>query len=145
MGAALMPYRPASPCSYPGCSARVEGTQRCQQHRGKVTVICGLPGVGKSTYVQEAKARGDIVWDFDVMMTALLDLPSRERPEECIGLMLAMRDALVRSLRTNPPDRAAWIIVTKEELATKIARDLGGELVRLGVAETERHMRLGRR
>lgn len=140
-----MPRRPRNPCGHPRCPDLVDGPGNCAKHRGKVTVVCGLPATGKSTYVQQAKRRGDVVWDFDVIMSALLDLPSRDRPDECTPILLAMRDALVRSLKDAPLERDAWIIVTKKELASAIAADLGGEIVKLEVAEDERHARLQQR
>lgn len=136
-----MSGRLKGPCK-PGCPALVDGGGRCPEHRGKVTVVCGLPATGKSTYVAEHKARGDIVWDFDVFMTALLGLPSRERPDECIAVVLEMRDALVRRLRLVPVERASWIIVTKEDLACEIAGKLGGQVVILETPEPERQDRI---
>ncbi len=118
---------------------------KCQGHCGKVTVACGLAASGKTTLVAERKQRGDLVWDFDVMMQALMGLPSREHPEEYIPVMQGMRDGLVRALQDGAAECAAWIIVTRADMASEIARQLGGQVEHVEVDEAVRQARLTER
>ncbi len=140
-----MPHRPPAPCTYPGCPVLVDASRKCEQHRGKVTIVCGLPGSGKSTYVESARRRGDLVWDLDILLAALTGLPMREKPEDCVGLMIALRDAFVCAVAYDPPERAVWIIVTAEDLARQMAGRLTAKIIEVEVAEDERQARLEER
>lgn len=58
-----------------------------------VTVVCGPPGSGKSSYVKERRAKGDLMWDFDEMKTALTGIAGHECGYEVVPFVLAMRSA----------------------------------------------------
>jgi len=141
----MSPNSPPHPCRIRTCSALIANGTLCPAHRGKVTVVYGSPGSGKTTWVEEQKQGGDLVWDFDVVMTALTRLPRSEKPEECIQLVLAMKDALVREMADHSIERAAWIIVTHEDEARRIAERLGGKAIEVSVAEAVRQERLNER
>ena len=137
---------PSRPCAYPGCPHLAkDGSKTCDQHQLRVTVVSGLPGSGKSTYVEQHKRHGDIVWDQDVMMAALCGLPLGEKQPDCVRALVAMRQGLVSELVGGTPCRPAWVIVTSEDVAQQIAADCGAEIVRCEVGEVERQRRLAGR
>ena len=78
---------------------------------GRRLVITGLAGAGKSTYVQSHAATGDIVFDYDVLMQAMVieHNDKRTNPGELIGLIESMRYSLRLGMfycsRTHRPNR----------------------------------------
>lgn len=64
----------------------------------KVTIVCGPPAAGKSTYVNENKEDGDIVWDFDVVSQAI---GGGDRTIATVDFTKKMRDAFLIELRTQ--------------------------------------------
>ena len=77
-----------------------------------VYVVHGPPLSGKSTYVQEHKGPNDLVFDFDLIMSALSGLPVHQHNENLIGYVLDIRDLIINRLRHEDKLDAAWIIVT---------------------------------
>jgi len=140
-----MPWKPQTPCRIPSCSNLVDRGQLCSVHRGKITVICGLPGSGKSTWVKKQSRCGDVVWDFDILFIALTGLSRSERPDECIPLVQAMRNGLILGLIDHSIERDVWIIVTREDDAKDIAERLNGKLICLTITEQVRQERLAKR
>lgn len=76
-----------------------------------VTIVCGPPGAGKSTYVDRHRQAGDLVVDVDALYRALTLQDGREKPETIRPFVLAARDAIIARLERAPAKlRAAWII-----------------------------------
>ena len=115
-------------CSRPGCPGMTEG-RFCETHRGRAVVVCGPPCSGKSTYVEERRQPGDIVFDFDQVMRCITGLGPHEKPEDCIRVVLAMREALLGEIALGSLQRATWIITTWPAEAEEMARLVNGEVV----------------
>lgn len=76
----------------------------------RVTLVCGPPGSGKSTYVQSQRRTGDLVLDLDVVMSALCGEDLYQAPIELLPFALHARDAVLDRLRRQHDLRHAWII-----------------------------------
>ncbi len=50
-----------------------------------VTVVCGFPGAGKTTYVKERMDKGDIMLDLDMLYHALTNRAEHERKDNNIA------------------------------------------------------------
>jgi 5-methylcytosine-specific restriction protein A len=78
-----------------------------------VTIVCGPPGSGKTTWVDERAKPGDFRWDLDAMVALLFGVSAGERQSSMdrARVALAARDALLPLVRQTKADRA-WVIVT---------------------------------
>ena len=99
--------------------------------RGVITVVCGPPGSGKSTWVREQMRRGDLVVDLDSLMSALTGLPHHDKPESVLPLAFEARDSLVNRLARDGSPGAAWIIAmaAKPVHRQAIAERVEGKIV----------------
>ncbi|MCC5580604.1 hypothetical protein IMZ11_33800 [Microtetraspora sp. AC03309] len=80
--------------------------------RGTVTLVCGPPCAGKNTYVDQHRRPGDLVLDFDALITALGGAGDHTVPEQLKPYAYDARDAVLERLLNRPtPVRAAWIIL----------------------------------
>lgn len=102
----------------------------------RVTLVCGPPGSGKSSYVQSRRKTGDLVLDLDVVMSALSGEDLYQAPVELLPFALHARDAVLDRLRRRHDLRHAWIIAgaaTVDE-RTRIICDLDACTVLLPVS-----------
>lgn len=107
------------------------GQQRQHQapQPGKRTVVCGPPGSGKTTFVNQHRVPGVLVWDLDAIAQTVALLPTHPRPHHVAGACYAMRDALVRYLAETPA-ADAFIIITDERDATRVAQQVNATVHR---------------
>ena len=108
-----------------------------------VYVVHGPPLSGKSTYVQEHKGPNDLVFDFDLIMSALSGLPVHQHNENLIGYVLDIRDLIINRLRHEDKLDAAWIIVTT--IRPRLRQALSGidvKYIELSVDEATARRRL---
>lgn len=69
-----------------------------------MTVVCGAPGSGKTSWVRSQIRRGELVVDVDALFAALTMRPLYDKPESLIGEVLGARDYIVENLEP------AWVI-----------------------------------
>jgi 5-methylcytosine-specific restriction protein A len=97
------------------------------------TVVCGPPGAGKTYYVQQHRADGDLVYDLDVIASALNPAWARieGRPNDVAHLLLAWRDSLIQAIKAGRLSRDCWLIVTDRKRAFAIADEIEAKTVML--------------
>lgn len=104
-------------CLRPGCTAQVERDGYCPHHsQTVVNQVIGPPCSGKTTYVLERAKLGDLLVDWDTLMTALSGKTGHSRDAALIGYVAEARDAIIARLRqrragTEPP--TAWIVSSR--------------------------------
>ena len=91
-------------------------------------VVCGPPGAGKSTWVKQHAQKGDLVFDADVLLATMFRTPMHAAIDHGLPLVLRLREIVVDWL-LNYPDRSAYVIVSSEEQAGRVADQLGAALV----------------
>lgn len=84
----------------------------------KITVICGPPGAGKSTYVTEHATAGDLIVDVDRLCEAISGLPIYQKPFGLVPYALAARDGILARLE-KAANVSAWIIATAPSVAER--------------------------
>ena len=112
-----------------------------------VFIVCGAPGSGKSTYVREHKSEGDLVFDLDMICSALIGEPETYYFDHIpvLDLALSIRDITLDHIEsrlgywgrawfiTSDPDREYW---------KYLARRLNGDVVEMNVTEEECYRRI---
>jgi 5-methylcytosine-specific restriction enzyme A len=76
-----------------------------------LTIVCGRPGSGKSTFVQERAAPSDMVLDMDALASEVSGKPIYHHDGEDLRAAIRLRNARLASLATGGCE-AAWLIVT---------------------------------
>lgn len=107
-----------------------------------ITILCGPPGSGKSTYVNEHMRRGDLLIDFARLNLAIN--PTLHRAHENLVYIWEARDHLYEQLLKPTKLRRAWIIecAAKRERRQYLRSYFKGS--RLIVMETPAHICLDR-
>jgi len=84
----------------------------------KVYVIHGSPLSGKSTYVNNNKGSNDLIYDFDLIMSAISGRDTHDHNDNLLGYVKDIRDLIVIKLKSEKNIDTAWIITTRvtEEL-----------------------------
>ena len=115
------------------------GREAMSEHR---TVVCGLPASGKTTWVEQRRQPGDLVWDYDAIMRTMTGLPEHSLPQDLTKLFMAMGDTLTRWLGANATERDVYVIVRNEAKARRIAEIIGATVERCQCEEAERQERV---
>lgn len=102
-----------------------------------VTVVCGPPGSGKSSYVTSRMKWGDLVIDMDVLYHAISMLPKYEKPDVLLPFVCEARDAAINRLCRPNDIRTAWIITSGAKRSDRERfKDSRNKRVRVVVMET---------
>jgi 5-methylcytosine-specific restriction endonuclease McrA len=100
-----------------------------------VTVVCGPPGSGKSTYVMEHAGQNDLIIDLDVIKAQLSGAPIYTAGQGWTSLALEQRNNMLKALATDTAHERCWFIVsapTQDERETWCSK-LNAALVLLDV------------
>jgi 5-methylcytosine-specific restriction protein A len=104
-------------------------------------IVCGAPGSGKTTYVNQRKRWGDLVVDVDGLFVALSGgLDWYEKPAGLLPYVLDARDSVIAHLARGDDDLGrAWIITSEADAVKRqaLAQRLGASVVVLEVSASE--------
>lgn len=78
---------------------------------GKVNIIVGPPCAGKSTFVRDHAAEGDVLVDFDALATALGSGTAHDAPQDIAYVAFDARDAAIDRV-LDGLDADSWVIHT---------------------------------
>lgn len=106
-------------------------------------VVCGLPAVGKSTWVAERASSTDLVWDADVLAKKLYGVDAYPWPDHVVTGMLDRRDEFLR--RAADTVRPVYVVVASTFSAAVIAHRLRANMVHLTLDMDERARRIEQR
>ena len=116
----------------------------------RVTVVCGPPGSGKTSYVGQRAAWGDLILDMDTLYQALSGRGWYDKPPGLLSYVFAARDGALKRLEARR-DADAWIVTggalrkDREELrgrfdAEVIVLETSAVTCLLRIAEDERRV-----
>ena len=77
-----------------------------------LTIVCGAPGSGKSTWVARHASDGETIIDLDVIRSDISGLPMYHGDAGWLRASLAERNRRLACLASAPPDQKAWFIVS---------------------------------
>lgn len=108
----MSPIRARKPCYEYGCG-ELTNKKYCDKHLplSKITLICGPPGSGKTTYVRKNARRGDLIFDLDWIWQSISGLPYLDKPDSLKPFVFCIRDAIYQRLTEESDLERAWIIV----------------------------------
>ena len=103
-----------------------------------ITIVSGSPCSGKNTFVRKNKKRGDIVWDFDKIHSALTDESTHNHIEQVRKYIFSMRDTFYNDLE-NEKDLRVWIINSSpiRSVRNELAKRLNANIVYLKRSKEE--------
>ena len=98
----------------------------------QVYLVYGMPGSGKSTYVQQYARRGDLIVDMDLLYQAVSGLPMHNKPDVLLSNVYALYDLLLDQVKSRYGKWYNAFIVggfPDRWQREKLADDLGAELI----------------
>jgi predicted kinase len=115
-----------------------------KRSRIPVTMVCGPPGSGKSTYVRQNAGPNDLIIDLDVIRSRLSSQPIHSPAAHATRAALEERNRLLRSLASDHDHDKAWFIISAPNAAERAMwRDkLGATVVLLAVPIEECRRRI---
>jgi 5-methylcytosine-specific restriction protein A len=104
-----------------------------------VTVVCGPPAAGKTTYVMQRMKRGDLVIDLDRIFHALTGLPLYDNPKQLLPFVAECRDAILARLLRPHHLRHVWIITSspKASVREQLTKQYGATVLMLVPSEAD--------
>src|ERR1035437_933207 len=116
-------------------------TDDCCKH---FTIVCGLPGAGKSYYVCNHAQQGELIWDMDVVLSAAAGQAIHTGVTGALQSLLAARDAFVQMARWS--NQRVWMIISnRESELSKRLLAAGASVVPIECDESVRLQRLAAR
>lgn len=110
-----------------------------------LTVVMGAPCSGKSTYVREHAAPGDIVIDFDVLAQALGSPDAHDHPTHIRMVTIDMRrTAIASAVQQHYAGHTVWIVDINPGERMPAYRRAGAEFVTMEASREELHARADR-
>lgn len=106
--AACLPCNSAKGNRTEGEYLAVLGTPRS---RVPLTIVCGPPGSGKSTWVKERATANDVVIDLDEIMARIARLPLYKAGRNLLGTALDQRQRMLNALADDRTHTHAYFIV----------------------------------
>ena len=105
-----------------------------------VCIVCGPPGSGKTTFVQQHMQPGDIVLDMDTIVSALTG--SKSAHPDYSGIMdtaLSVREAVYKSIESGKAGKRAFVITSSSDRkqVNELARRLHGYTHYMDTPESE--------
>jgi 5-methylcytosine-specific restriction endonuclease McrA len=113
------------------------GGGRRLQHTARITLVCGPPCSGKTTWVHEHAEPGDLVLDWDALAQALGSPHPWQHPPALRPFIAEARDAALARLDRAHNLSAAWIIATAPRQADRDRLAPGASVVLLATPEDE--------
>lgn len=94
-------------------------------------IVYGSPGSGKSSYVREHRAVGDLVVDLDLIKQAISMVNRTNDTDNLLDIAIGIRDYIYKRIEDNDIDtKTIWIIASlpkrkeREELCKRLGADL---------------------
>lgn len=112
--------------------------------RANTTLVCGLPGSGKTTFVHEALQPGDTYWDYDEVMQSLSGLPMHQEDPTLRTQITSMRDEFVNNTAVHG-GRVFVIVMRADSQLGILLQRAGAKVITLTVPIGERLSRLAAR
>ena len=75
-----------------------------------VTIVCGPPGSGKTTFVLKNKSADDLIIDFDAIYQAITLLPMYNKPINLMNYAIKIREYLYDLIDVENGAKHIWII-----------------------------------
>lgn len=105
---------------------------REQRFEPEIILVRGSPCAGKTTYVQERKQPGDLVWDFDAIAYAIGAEGPHDRADSYTPFVLALRNAFLAQLQrgTEGKQLRVWIIrcapsrMQRNDIGLRVSQDV---------------------
>lgn len=125
-----------------------EHNRFCGGHKKKengIYIVCGPPMAGKTTYVKQNMAAGDIVLDMDKLYAAVSFLDMYDKPDNLKYNVFAIKNLIVNQIKTRYGNfKNAWIIggYANRVERERIAYDLGAEIILIDATKEECMKRL---
>ena len=94
-------------------------------------VIIGPPGIGRATWVEERRKRGDLVWDLDAIAATIAQEPGHPRSPRTLSVLKDLRGAFLDWAAANPR-ASVYIIVSDPEEGRQVARDVFAKVQQVG-------------
>ena len=110
-----------------------------------VTVVCGPPGAGKSTWVRERMRWGDLLLDLDALYVAMSGLPQYDKPDTLLPFVMEARDAILERLVRPSEITRAWVVTTapKRLERDRLRRTLKAKVIVIETSASECIKRIG--
>ena len=106
----------------------------------KITIVCGPPASGKTTYVKNNMQLGDFVVDLDAIRCAVAYAEKDQQTENLMPTVLSLRDYIYNMIEFRKIETEhCWIIacLPKNEDRENLRRRFGASLICLEVSKTD--------